>query len=85
MFFFREFDDYFTIIVNAEVEDILKVTGCKKPCFYQKYTFIGERHTTDFVHEYLVFSLWSVSNSTTVETELFVYSWTSLVAEFGGR
>ena len=45
---------------------------------------MGDKQITDIVYETLVFSLWAVSSSTNVETEVLVYPWTSLVAEFGG-
>ena len=74
----------FSIIYNAEVEDISMLTGCKKPCVYKRYSFIGERQVSSWKNDNFVFSLWAVSHSTTVETEVLVYPWTSLVAEFGG-
>ena len=60
------------------------MTGCKKPCHYKKYSFIGQEQTTSFTHEDFNFSLWAVSNATTLETEVLVYPLTSLVADFGG-
>ena len=82
--YYREFDKYFRRIFNAEIGDILRLTGCQKPSSYKKYTFIGARQVTAWKNENYVFSLWAVSTSTTVETEVLVYPWTSLVAEFGG-
>ena len=49
-----------------------------------KYSFVGKEQKTDFVHDGFVFSLWALSNSTNIATEVLVYPWTSLVAEFGG-
>ena len=51
---------------------------------YKKYSFVGKEQKTDFVHDGFVFSLWALSNSTNIATEVLVYPWTSLVAEFGG-
>ena len=45
---------------------------------------MGDKQITDIVYDTFVFSLWAVSSSTNVETEVLVYPWTSLVAEFGG-
>ena len=67
-----------------ESEDIRKTTGCKKPCFYKRYSFIGEKMQTDFLSDKFVFSLWAVSNYTMLETEQLIYPLASLVAEFGG-
>ena len=72
-----------------ELEHSVELTGCKKPCVYKKYSLVGEKQKTGFVHDGFVhdgfvFSLWALSNSTTIATEVLVYPWTSLVAEFGG-
>ena len=67
-----------------ESEDIRKTTGCKKPCFYKRYNFIGEKLQTYFLANEFVFSLWAVSNYTMLETEQLIYPLASLVAEFGG-
>ena len=56
-----------------ESEDIRKTTGCKKPCFYKRYSFIGEKLQTDFLADEFVFSLWAVSNYTMLETEQLIY------------
>ena len=62
----------------------MKLTGCKKPCKYRKYEVIGGKQPTSFQSEHFTLSFWAVSNETTVWTEVPVYPWTSLVAEFGG-
>ena len=49
-----------------------------------KYWIVGGKLPTSYKSENFLFSLNSVSNDTFVETELLVYPWTSLVAEFGG-
>ena len=60
------------------------MTGCKKPCNYKQYKFIGKNTVFSAKFKYFVFALWSVTNFTKVETEMLVYPFTSLVAEFGG-
>ena len=62
-----------------DLDGIYRRTGCLKPCHYMKY-----RLPTSYKSKNFLFSLNSVSNDTFVETELLVYPWTSLVAEFGG-
>ena len=69
---------------NSESEEIFRLSGCRKPCFYKKYSFMGDKYISSFVTDHFFFSLWAVSNSTLVETEELIYPWTSLVAEFGG-
>ena len=65
-------------------EEINKITGCKKPCKYKKYSFLGDPYPSDFESEHYIFSLYAVSNRTKVETEELIYPSSSLVAEFGG-
>ena len=60
------------------------MTGCKKPCFYKEYKFIGNKKVSYFVSENPIFSLWVVSYDTFVETEKLIYPLSSLVAEIGG-
>ena len=78
---------YEKIYNKLELEDldgIYERTGCLKPCHYLKYNIVGDRLPTSYKSQNFLFSLNSVSNVTFVETELLVYPWTSLVAEFGG-
>ena len=67
-----------------EGKKVVELTRCMKPCNYKRYNFIGDKKTTAFDSSDFVFSLWSVSNDTMVETEVLIYPLTSLVAEFGG-
>ena len=69
---------------SLDIEHILEKTKCKKPCFYKKYKLIGDKQTSSFTSDYFFLGLWSASNNTFVETEVLIYPWTSLVAEFGG-
>ena len=69
----------------VESSKVKKLTGCMKPCQYKKYTFVGERKSSDFTgSEYGFFSLWAVSEKTHVEKEELIYPLSYLVAEFGG-
>ena len=64
--------------------EISEIAGCRKPCKYKKYSFLGEPYPSAFKSEHYIFSLWAVSNKTKVETEELIYPSSSLVAEFGG-
>ena len=78
---------YEKIYNKLELEDldgIYERTGGLKPCHYLKYKLEGDQLPTSYLSQNFLFSLNSVSNNTFVETELLVYPWTSLVAEFGG-
>ena len=70
---------------DANLKQILKLTGCKKPCYYKKYSFFGEPQVTLInITDHFIFSVISHSNDTRVETETLIYPLSYLVAEFGG-
>ena len=70
---------------DANLKQVLKLTGCKKPCYYKKYSFFGEPMQTHINRTgYFIFSVISYSNDTRMETETLIYPLSSLVAEFGG-
>ena len=80
----RLFEQHYRYMNSAEVWDIFRLTGCKKPCRYKKYSLIGNKQFTILDHEDFTFSLLPVSMTTRVESEVLVYPLASLVAEFGG-
>ena len=71
-------------LANLEDKKVWELTRCMKPCNYKRYNFIDDKKTTVFISADSIFSLWSVTNNTMVETEVLIYPLTSLVAEFGG-
>ena len=83
---FRAYHAFYSELNNAEDgAEIENITGCQRPCDYLSYLQVKplikysvHREDTCFV------SLWVASPSTTVQTEVLLYPWTSLVAEFGG-
>ena len=70
-------------LMPLTLEDTLLLTGCRKPCYYKEYKLLRERPSR-LVTENFYFALLGVSNDILIETEVLVYTWTSLVAEFGG-
>ena len=82
--FLRLFEKLYDSVYKMEAKGIAKLTGCKKPCYYNKYSFNGDKHMTALHSDDYVLALWAVSNDTIVETEFLLYPLTSLVAEFGG-
>ena len=80
----RGYNQVFTKLDTSESEEVTKITGCLKPCKYKQYRLIGEPMPSTFKTEHYVFSLWSVSYRTRVETEQLIYPSSSFVAEFGG-
>ena len=81
----REYDLIFDELANSESDDIRQIAGCRKPCKYRTYRFLGEPLPSPFPSEHFIFSLWAVSNKTKVKTEELIYPSSSLVAEFGGN
>ena len=85
IFFSRKYEDFYSKFRDSDQKEVWKITGCKKPCYYKKYSFFGEpkkthlNRTKDFL-----FSFFSHSNDTRVETETLIYPLSSLVTEFGG-
>ena len=78
------YDKYYSSFQDAEFESIMNLVGCKKPCFYRKYSFFGQKRNTNFQTDSFIFSFYSHSNYTRVEKEQLIYPLSSLVAEFGG-
>ena len=81
--FFRVYNNFFQKLWSNEIYES-DITGCRKPCFYKKYRFVGDKRVSASVSDDFSFSLWSVSVDTKTEKEQLVYPTTSLVAEFGG-
>ena len=85
---FREFEQLFTILLDADMSKITRVTGCKKPCSYKEYNFVNtnlkELAYYTFPKDQITFCLWAVSQNTHIEEEVLVYSFESLIAELGG-
>ena len=81
----REYEALYTKARDSLPKEISKVTGCNKPCRYQKYSYFGEPvQTKEIKTDHFVFSIVALSNDTRVETEQLIYPLSSLVAEFGG-
>ena len=85
---FREFEQLFTILLDADMSKITRKTGCKKPCSYKEYNFVNtnlkELSYYTFPEDQIAFCLWAVSQNTHIEEEVLVYSFESLIAELGG-
>ena len=55
------------------------------PCEYREYRRAGDETTSTSADTTEIdFSLWANSDDTFIESEVLLYPWTSLVAEFGG-
>ena len=89
-FFFRTLDINFRLLERAywnltyhSYEQIVKTTGCRRPCIYHQYKLIGKKIPIGSYKGY-IYSLWSPAPSVEVARETDIYSLDSLVADFGG-
>ena len=78
----------YTILLDADMSKITRMTGCEKPCSYKEYNFVNtnlkDLSYYTFPEDQIVFCLWAVSQNTLIEEEVLVYSFESLIAELGG-
>ena len=66
-------------------EQIVKTTGCRRPCIYLQYKLMGKKIPfSKFPSKSFVYSLWAPAPSVEVAKETAIYSLDSLVADFGG-
>ena len=64
---------------------VFQLTGCRKPCHYSVFRHVRPLVPTVELYEtQCLFSIWNASPNTGIMSEVLVYPWTSLVAEFGG-
>ena len=80
----RKYEELFGVLSNEEPSGMTKLTGCKKPCHYLKFSFVGVSQSTSFKSDLFVMSFWAAFNFTMVEKETLIYPFPSLIAELGG-
>ena len=76
----------YTKIFTLEQRDVLNITGCKVSCNYREIRPVGTpiREEYDQNNGLLLFALTLVTTDVRVETEALVYTFNSLVSDFGG-
>ena len=79
---------YYSLYSADSMKTIWNITKCRKPCKYKAYKLtqpiLTKYDDYSFADYDCPIGIWVSSPVTTVETEVFLYPWTSLVAEFGG-
>ena len=82
---YQAFAGEYIFLRDASIREILDRTGCLRPCSYREYVLVSGPVESAF-RDYSFFSveLWMLSTDITVLTEILVYPFTSLMAEFGG-
>ena len=82
---YRNFTRVYENIVLASMSVIINKTGCNKPCRYREYVVVeGPVESVMEAYSYFSVDLWLSSTDITILTDIPVYPWTSLIAEFGG-
>ena len=82
---YQDFMSEYEVMRLASMNGLLTQTNCHKPCRYREYVIVegpiksSLKYFSDFAVE-----LWMSSTDITILTEILVYPWTSLLAEFGG-
>ena len=85
---FEQFEQIHEKFLYAESYQIIDMSGCKKPCTYNEYKFATSSPEimpkTDLKSTSAKVGFWVASSKTWIEEEVLLYSFTSLIAEFGG-
>ena len=83
---FRSHSSFYHKIFSSEQKDVVKLTNCTIPCNFRAINAVGEPMITKMGNKggFLIFSLNLVSTDIRVETQALVYTFTSLIANFGG-
>ena len=78
----NQFEKLYRKLADANADDIVDITGCKRPCQYKEYKFVES--SPKVLPAPLFLGFWAATGKTQVEEEVLLYPFTSLVAEFGG-
>ena len=64
------------MLMQVEVDEIVRVTGCKKPCSYKEYKLMNsnprEILLAEFPKDQIGFALWAVSQNTQYDEEVHI-------------
>ena len=78
----NEFDVEYTRLAEALESDLIKTTGCIRPCRYKEFRTLGKPNYINFIID--GFQLGFAKLEVVEEKEAFVYDFISFVSEFGG-
>ena len=84
---YRQYNEIYQNLMTADMQEIVDITGCKKPCTYNEYKFtssIPEEDPRPIPSGQIYITFWAVSRTTQVEEEVLLYPFLSLVSDFGG-
>ena len=83
---FEPFARSYEFLKDTSKREILKMTGCHKPCHFREYVVVNGPLDSAYQdpNYHLTIEVWMLTTEVTVETEMPLYSWKDLVADFGG-
>ena len=82
---FEPFAREYEVLKDASLREIIKRTGCHKPCKYKEYVVVnGPLEAAYEAYSFFSIEFWMLTTDITMKTEQLIYHETSLVAEFGG-
>ena len=82
---YQAFAKGYAYLESTSLPKIISKTDCHKPCRYKEYVVLaGPLDAATTAYSYFSIALWVTSTDVTILTEIPVYPWTSLMAEFGG-
>ena len=79
---FRKIEQIYSSLVDEDVNGIERKTGCRTPCRYKEFRFVGGSPKVAPGSALVAFL--AASDKTQIEEEVLLFPFTSLVAEFGG-
>ena len=78
-----EFETAYSEVHTLDIEDVVSLTGCPRPCRYTRYSLPAEPKDISYFNASLV-SLVLATATITKRTEVLMYPLESLLAECGG-
>ena len=83
---FEPFAKGYEFLKDTSMRGILEMTGCHKPCHFKEYVVVNGPLDSAYQDPayHLTIEVWMLTTEVTVKTEMPIYSWKDLVADFGG-
>ena len=80
---FKQFEQTYRMLFDAESDTIEETTDCRKPCTYNEFKFVySSPEIVPSLPNIVGFKV--ASRKTQIEDEVLLYPFTSFIAEFGG-
>ena len=74
----KMFEQLHWFLIQNEVDEVVRKTGCRKPCSYNEYKFMNsnprEIVVAEMPQDQIGFALWPVSQNTNFEEEVIIFT-----------